>query len=153
MTTADQALDALVDAILPRLAARGVVIQNVDPGDYSDVYDEATCVVYVSSRHVGDSVLARMQVFFAALADDGQIASLDLVARLGLKGATSVPANLTNSMKKRARKLGLPVPWKEGTTPDGTRTVWFDRDGIAARMVKAIDDELARRGLQQPVAV
>jgi len=55
-----------------------------------------------------------------------------------------VPSLLTNSLKRRAKTLGLPRPWAEGVTSDN-RTLWQDRDGIAARMVPAIADEEIRR--------
>ncbi len=37
---------------------------------------------------------------------------------------------LTNSLKKRAKALHLPLPWTAQRTPEG-RTRWRDRDGIA----------------------
>ena len=146
---ADAALDQLVEAILPKLVARGFVLNPVETHAtirYADDYDDATCKQFLNPDHLGDSVLERMLLFFRELEEHAAISSLELVQLLGVKGPTSVPANLTNPMKKRARKLGIPVPWTEASTPDN-RTIWRDRDGIAARMVKSIEAERADRGL------
>jgi hypothetical protein len=148
---ADAALDHLVEAILPRLVARGVVLNPLETKPttaYAADYDVATCKQFLNPAHLGDSVLERMLRFFRELERHGEVSSPDLVELLGVKGPTSVPANLTNPMKKRARKLGIPVPWAEASTPDGARTIWRDRDGIASRMVKEIQAERIRRGLR-----
>ena len=150
-TLADsQALDALADALGPRLVARGFVVgqaPTTTPSTYSAKYDDATCKQFLNPDHLGDSVLDRAKLFFQLLDQKGEVSSPDLVAALGVKGARSVPANLTNPLKKRARKMKIPVPWTEASTPDGLRTVWKDRDGIALRMVKAIEQERRNRGL------
>jgi hypothetical protein len=148
-TLADAALDQVVEAIVPKLVARGFVLDPIQSNAvmaYAADYDEATCKQFLNPAHLGDGVLDRMEVLFGELDQHGEISSPDLVQLLGLKGPTSVPANLTNPMKKRARRLGIPVPWTEASTPD-RRTIWRDRDGIAARMVKAIRAERAARGL------
>jgi hypothetical protein len=49
-------------------------------------------------------------------------------------------------LKKRAARLGLEVPWEE-TADREDRTVWVDRDGIAMRMVDAVNEEVRRRGI------
>jgi len=146
---ADAALDQLVEAILPKLVSRGFVLDPVRRDStvtYADDYDDATCEHFLKPEHLGDGVLERMFLFFRELERRGEISSLDLVQLLGVKGPTSVPANLTNPMKKRARKLGIPVPWTEATTRNN-RTLWRDRDGIASRMVRAIEAERVARGL------
>jgi hypothetical protein len=145
----EAALDGLADALLPRLLARGVALsQPTTPTTtYAPDYDAATCKVFLKPEHLGDTVLERAAIFFGLLEKNGEVSSPDLVAALGLKGARSVPANLTNSLKKRDRKMRIPVPWTETATPDGLRTVWRDRDGVAARMVTAIEDERRSRGL------
>src|SRR5574338_635312 len=89
-------------------------------------------VEFLSPLHLGDSVLLRARVFFGKLANEGRVGSLELVELLDLKGPTSIPANLTNPLKRRAKRLGLEVPWKE-TADREDRTVWVDRDGIAQR--------------------
>ncbi len=155
----EAALDVLADALLPRLIARGVLLsgtpklgaphsQTPAPSrPYAANYDAVSCQVFLKREHLGDRVLERAATFFGLLDKHGEISSPDLVAALGLRGARSVPANLTNSLKKRARRMRIPVPWSETTTPDGLRTVWRDRDGIAVRMVEAIEDERRHRGL------
>ncbi len=110
-------------------------------------YDHRTIVEFLSPLHLGDSVLLRARVFFKQLAKEGRIGSLDLVELLDLKGPTSIPANLTNPLKRCAKRLRLEVPWEE-TADREDRTVWVDRDGIAARMLAAIEDEIRRRGLR-----
>jgi hypothetical protein len=110
-------------------------------------YDHRTIVEFLSPLHLGDSVLLRARVFFKQLAKEGQVGSLELVELLDLKGPTSIPANLTNPLKRRARRLDLEVPWEE-TADRADRTVWVDRGGIAERMLAAIDDEIRRRGLR-----
>src|SRR5919197_613799 len=141
MLVDSQALDALAEALVPRLMARGFLVeQETAPtaASYSENYDDATCTQFLNRDHLGDSVLDRAKTFFELLDENGEVSSPDLVAALGVKGARSVPANLTNPLKKRARKMRIPVPWTETSTPDGLRTVWKDRDGIASRMVEAI---------------
>ena len=91
-------------------------------------------------------MLRRARVFFRQLAKEGRVGSLELVELLDLKGPTRIPANLTNPLKRRAKRLGLEVPWEETADRDD-RTVWVDRDGIAARMLAAIEEEIRRRGL------
>lgn len=150
MLADSQALDALAEALVPRLVARGFLVEE-EPAptvaSYSKNYDDATCKQFLNRDHLGDSVLDRAKTFFELLDQNGGVSSPDLVAALGVKGARSVPANLTNPLKKRARKMKIPVPWTETSTPDGLRTVWKDRDGIASRMVKAIERERKDRGL------
>lgn len=109
-------------------------------------YDHRTIVEFLSPRHLGDSVLLRARVFFTQLAREGRVGSLELVELLDLKGPTSIPANLTNPLKRRASRLDLELPWEE-TADRADRTVWEDRDGIAARMLAAIEEEVERRGL------
>lgn len=148
--TDSQALDALAEALLPRLVARGFVGAQapiMTPSTYSAKYDDATCKQFLNPDHLGDSVLGRAKLFFELLDQKGEVASPDLVAALGVKGARSVPANLTNPLKKRAWKMKIPVPWTEASTSDGLRTVWKDRDDIASRMVEAIGQERKNRGL------
>jgi hypothetical protein len=105
-------------------------------------YDSATCAEYV--RELGQGVLNRSQDFFMKLEHDGRIGSLDLALAIGTDTPRNIPANLTNSLKQRARRMGLAVPWDETESDDG-RTVWLDRDGIASRMVEALRGEQHRR--------
>lgn len=145
---------SLFDLIAPRLVKRGFVQRSGVPAPApaatspaSSEYDRATCERFLEGHHLGDSVLQRARIFFGQIAEQGEINSKDLVWALDLKGPTSIPANLTNPLKKSARRLGIEEPWTWAETPDGTRTIWQDRDGIAARMVEVIEEERVRRGL------
>lgn len=145
MTT--EALRALAKELAPLIAEE----LGLQPPERRTVrvgpdYDERTCLEFLSPLHLGDTVLLRARVFFGRLAEAGSVGSLELVELLGLKGATSIAANLTNPLKKRAARLGLAVPWDEDADREN-RTVWLDRDQIAARMLHAIDEEVDRRGL------
>ena len=146
---ASDALRALARELAPLIAHE----LGIEPGNRPDRprvargrYDRATIVEFLSPRHLGDSVLLRARTFFRRLAEAGQIGSLELVELLDLKGPTSIAANLTNPLKRRAARLGLDVPWEE-TADRHNRTVWRDRDGIADRMRRAIDEEIKRRRL------
>jgi len=108
----------------------------------SSDYDAATCAEYV--RELGVPVINRATDFFQKLDADGQIGSLELANVMGLPTPRNIPSNLTNSLKQRARKMGLQVPWTELVSED-SRTVWADRDGIAGRMVDALRAETQRR--------
>jgi hypothetical protein len=146
----EQLADAFIDAVVKRLDERGYAVKGASaqpPAGVSSDYDAQTCRAFVDPRHIGDTVLERAAVFFSELEQNGHVVSIDLVAALNLKGATSLAAALTNALKKSANRLGLAMPWQIDATPDGTRTIWRDRDGIAARMVAAIADERAARGL------
>lgn len=111
------------------------------PPTYSDAYDEATCRRFVTQEHLSEGVLRRARIFFARLQSGETISAPEVVELLGLKGSRSIAAALTNPLKKRRNKLGFErMPWEEGW--DGSNTTWTDRDGIAARMVAAIDAEL-----------
>ena len=146
----DRWIDQLVDLIAPRLVQRGFVQNTGAPTPVaaaSSGYDLETCRRFLNGHHLGDSVLERARVFFGQIADRGEIGSADLVRALELKGPTSIPANLTNPLKKSARRLGIEEPWEWAETSDGSRTIWKDRDGIAARMVEVIEEERVNRDL------
>lgn len=145
---ATEALRALARELAPLIAAElGLDRPSGRPAPAAHGrYDHRTIVEFLSPLHLGDSVLLRGRTFFDQLAKEGRVNSLELVELLGLKGPTSIPANLTNPLKKRAARLGLEVPWEE-TADREDRTVWVDRDDIAERMLAAIDEEIERRGL------
>jgi len=105
-------------------------------------YDPSVCAEYV--RELGQGVLNRATDFFSRLEQDGRVGSLELAQVIGTDTPRNIPANLTNSLKQRARRMNLAVPWDE-TVSEDDRTVWLDRDGIAARMVEAIRAEQQRR--------
>jgi hypothetical protein len=141
-------IDDLIELLEPKLEARGFTKQAIAPlpvGGASSDYDASTCEKFLSRDHISESVLVRARKFFSFLDQHGEIGSLDVVGLLDLKGPTSIPANLTNPLKKSAKRLGIEDPWQWGENAEGTRTIWNDRDGIAARMVDAIDQETERR--------
>lgn len=140
------ALQSLARALAPFIAEELGLEHRAASSPEQSPYDDETCRQFVGSARLGDTVLLRAKKFFGALASSGRIGSLELVDLLELKGATSIPANLTNPLKKRAARLDRPVPWSESVGADG-RTVWLDRDGNAQRMLTAIEEEIARRRL------
>jgi hypothetical protein len=146
-------IDDLVMLLEPKLEARGFTKHPIDAAPVegaSSEYDASTCERFLSREHIGDSVLDRARRFFSFLDQHGEIGSLAVVGLLDLKGPTSIPANLTNPLKKSAKRLGIDDPWEWGENAEGTRTIWSDRDGIAARMVEAIDQERERRKSLSP---
>lgn len=151
MSANDDALRALARALTPYLREELGLgpreTPSTDGAVWSPDYDAPTCRQFVHRNHIGDTVLLRMRTFFGELATSGCVSAPDLVQQLGLKGPTSIPANLTNPLKKRVARFGFTKPpWDEDATPDD-RTLWLDRDGIAERMVPAIEEEIAERGL------
>jgi hypothetical protein len=146
---ADQLLDDLVTLLEPMLEERGFVKAGSEAAGGGSAgtaeYDAATCRRFLSPEHVSDRVLERAQVFFALLVSQGEVDSLEVVDALELKGPRSIPANLTNALKKSARRLRLEEPWEWGENADGTRTVWTNRDRIAEEMLDAIAAEKGRR--------
>jgi hypothetical protein len=147
MRTFARALAPYLKEELARLdSAQG----GVDPN-----YDAQTCARYVSE--LGTGVLKRSLVLFRALALDGRMDSLVLSSALGCR-PPAISGSLTTPLKRRATKLGLPLPFDGGQGSldfggvtdhrpgdDPGRTYWADRNGIAARIVQAITDELAKR--------
>ncbi len=117
------------------------------PSELSADYDDATCRVFISG--VGDAVLPRAELFFGELhrrlaVGEPGLDSLELAKLLGTDSPRNIASLLTTSLKRRAKALGLPVPWTEESSPDN-RTVWVDRDGIAARMYPLFDESHWRR--------
>jgi hypothetical protein len=110
----------------------------------SDDYDDPTCEAFVAQ--IGTPVLDRGFKFFAtlSLAGDRGVDSLQVAKLLGVASPRSIASMLTTPMKRRAKTLGLPVPWDERVSSED-RTVWVDRDGIAERMRRAFEDEEDRR--------
>jgi hypothetical protein len=114
---------------------------QANPPAYSDAYDVETCRRFVTREHLSEGVLRRARIFFVRLRSGDTVSAPEVVELLGLKGSRSIAAALTNPLKKRRNKFGFErMPWDEGW--DGSNTTWTDRDGIASRMVAAIDAEL-----------
>jgi len=125
-------------------------------------YNQATCEVYVAP--LSTDVLLRAYGFFGALQMHGRMNSIDLASFLEVGSPRQISGLLTTPLKRRARQLELPLPFigGEGSLPyggipapdperdDPGRTYWEDRNGAAARLTRAIRDELARRGAWKP---
>jgi hypothetical protein len=138
----DEVATVLARWLAPYVAAE-LAKSTPTVGSASVDYDASTCTEYV--RELGQGVLNRASNFFSLLATNGRVGSLELASAIGTATPRNIPANLTNSLKRRARRLGLDeLPWDETTGEDG-RTVWLDRDGIAARMCEAVQEEMRRR--------
>jgi len=126
--------------LAPYVAAELARLPAADSAPSS--YDDRTCGEYV--RDIGTPVLNRAIEFFMKLDTDGRVGSVELAQHLSIGTPRNIPSNLTNSLKQRAKAMRLQRPWDETVSADN-RTVWVDRDGIAARMVKAIQAEQHRR--------
>jgi hypothetical protein len=139
--TPDQLVPALARWLAPHIARElGLTMPGTAP--VAGGYDDVTCALFVSE--LGTGVLNRAAGFFAKLDLDGQVGSVELAQHLNLGTPRNISSALTNSLKQRASALGLDRPWREGVSTDN-RTVWVDRDGIAARMCAAIRAEQQRR--------
>lgn len=151
----ERALRMLARALAPYIAEELRRMHELDAASLSAEFDAATCERVV--RALGDGVLERARVLFALLDEQQVIDSVQLARALGV-GPRELSGNLTTPLKRRVRALGLPLPFNGGhggetyggidaPSPDmdASRTHWQDHDGIAARMVAAIDAETARR--------
>jgi len=98
-------------------------------------------------RGLGNKVLVNSKLFFAALVSRGQIGSLEVARMVGVSSPRNIPSVLTTPLKRRAKALGLPMPWRSGADHED-RTLWFAIDGVAERLVEAIDIELKARNLE-----
>ena len=106
-------------------------------------YDSAACMALV--REMGVNSLNRAGDFFRKLEADGEADSVTMGVHIGVGTPRNISSALTTPVKRITKRLGYArLPWDEDEAPDG-RTVWRDRDGIADRMVKAIDAERHRR--------
>lgn len=132
----------LAPYVADELESRGAGRAELGLGALSDNYDAPTCTAFVSALTI--ETLTKAGVLFGRLERDGSIDSVTLAADLSLGTPRNLPGPLTTPLKRRAKKLGLPVPWKSDVSEDD-HTVWRDRDGIGGRMVEAIRDEQQRR--------
>jgi hypothetical protein len=133
-----------VAKVLAPYIAEELGLSTEGPGfeEPTAAYDNATCSTYVAG--LGDTVLENAESFFRVLAGNGEVGSLKLAEIVGVERPTILPFVLTTPLKRRAKSLGLPRPWTEDASPDH-RTIWRDCDGIANRMVAAIENEKDRR--------
>src|SRR4051812_17701599 len=125
-------MDATFDDLGPRFARwlapfvadelerRGA--DRIAPTALAD-YDEGTCREF--AKGLKTPVLTRAATLFAHLAQNGSVGSVRLAQDLSLASPRELPGPLTTPIKRRARKLGLKLPWMEEQSPD-ERTVWVD---------------------------
>lgn len=149
----DELAPPLAKWLAPYLAAElGLTAPSTSP-TLSATYDEHTAEVFASG--LGDVVLPRASHFFGALwaMTDGDeeelhpdsITSLQLAKLLKVDSPRNIASVLTNSLKRRAKNLGLPRPWLEDETAEG-RTVWRCRDPEEAhRLFEAVGAEQKKR--------
>jgi len=145
-----RALRGFARVMAPLVAAELQRVESVVPL----AWDGATCRMYADQ--LSPDVAKRAIVLFEALARDGKIESRELATRLDVKTPKALSGFLTTSLKRRARKLELPLPFYGGEGSelyggiqnpaegdDPQRTYWVDRDGIAERMVEALRRRVA----------
>jgi hypothetical protein len=109
----------------------------------SVTYDESGCRLLV--RELGVNSLNRAGDFFAKLEADGAADSTTMAIHLGVGTPRNISSALTTPVKRVSRRLGFTeLPWSEDESAEG-RTLWRDRDGIAARMRDAVIEERHRR--------
>jgi hypothetical protein len=110
-------------------------------------YDAVTCRAFAEG--LGDAVLERAVRLFALLAEQGEAESGEVALVLDLARPQLIAGAVNTRLKVRAGELGLPLPFDGGCSHTAVgrprRTVWADRDGIAARMHAALRAEQARR--------
>jgi hypothetical protein len=117
-------------------------IAKLPPASILGDYDETACAQLASE--LGANSLSRAGDFFGKLENDGEVDSLTMAKHLNLGTPRNISSAITTPLKRVAKRLGLGMPWIEELNIDG-RTVWRDRDGIAARMCEAVKAEQHRR--------
>lgn len=110
--------------------------------DQDSAFDDDTCREYV--RGLGDKVLINGHAFFEALDRKRRIGSVEAAAIVGVSTPRNLPSVLTTPLKRRARAVGVPLPWRVESDYED-RTVWIATGDVPSRLVKAITDELDRR--------
>jgi hypothetical protein len=154
-TSASQSLRVVAQALAPYVAEELLRLESLATEALDPDYDARTCRRLAGE--LSDAVLGRAATLFEALAGGGVIDSVTLADRLGVS-PRALSGNLTTPLKRRAKALGLPLPFDGGhgdqayggiSLPsrdmDAQRTHWRDRNGIAERMLNAVRDELRAR--------
>lgn len=119
-----------------RMPTPGRVFAEPEPGGYS----AAECAEFAAG--LGDAVARRALTLFQVLRDEGRVSARRLARELDIP-ARAVSGSVSGRLSRRAAELGLPLPY-DASRP-GRTTLWHDRDGIARRMVAALEQELALR--------
>ncbi|MDH3724476.1 MAG: hypothetical protein OER93_01850 [Thermoleophilia bacterium] len=107
-----------------------------------EVYGPETCTEYAGG--LSDQVLGRAKVFFASLAREGEIDSTKLADSLDAI-PTQLAGLLLTPLTRRAEAINAPSPFRLGRVKGTRRRLWLDQDGVAARLGRAIDREIAMR--------
>lgn len=147
----DEAGRALAAWLAPYLAARLGTTTGRGAREIAPM--EAEAALYTDDairefvRGLGNKVLVNCKPFFAALVERGQIGSLEVARMVGVSSPRNIPSVLTTPLKRRAKALGLPMPWRSGADHED-RTLWLAIEGVAEKFVEAIDIELNARNLK-----
>lgn len=137
-------------ALAPYLAKELRALARVESEGLDPNYDIRTCRRFLAG--LGGDVLVRAETLFRLLAGEQVVDSVELAGALGAT-PRGISGQLTTPLKRRAKSLQLPLPFLGGRgdapfggipspTPDmdANRTHWADRNGIAARMITAIQE-------------
>lgn len=109
----------------------------------STPYTAEQCAAFVAG--LSENLLRRMLDMFILLRDKNMIGSQEMLSKVPeAKTASGLAATLTNHIKRRAKSLNLPYPWKTAFDLQG-RVTWQDDGTTAGRMIEAIEAEQARR--------
>jgi len=81
---------------------------------------------------------------FRALWRIGRIDSVQLAEVLDSQ-TSALSGLLTTPLSRRAKELGLPLPFQASRVPGVRRRIWKDHAGVAARMSVAIHHEITAR--------
>lgn len=112
-------------------------------GSNATPYTQQQCTAFVAG--LSPNLLRRMRDMFMLLRASRIIGSQEMLTKVPeAKTASGLAATLTNHVKRRAKSLNLPYPWKVALDVQG-RVTWEDDGVTAARMVEAIETEQARR--------
>jgi hypothetical protein len=145
MTVEKRAVQGLTDAVIAELQRRGLIFSvSAAPLVVGPEYDEKACSAV--AHGLGNNPLVASETFYGLLAKKGEVGALELAKKLNVDRTPTLAFVLTTPLKRVSTRLGLPWPFDTDEGADG-RTLWRDRDGIAALMLNAIRVEKNRRGL------
>ena len=125
--------------LAPYVAAE---LKQASPAPNSDAYTSEQCRAL--ARELGVNSLHRGRDFFSKLDADGAVDSVTMAKFIGVGTPRNISSALTTPVKRISKRLGLGLPWDVESSAED-RTVWRDREGIAARMLDAIREETERR--------
>jgi hypothetical protein len=109
--------------------------------DARRLYTSAICREFIDG--LSDDVLERSEQLFRALWRIGHVDSEQLADLLGCT-PTSLGGLLMTPLSRRAKDLGLPLPYVVARAPNGRR-IWREQGNVASRMTIAIQQEISSR--------